>query len=236
MAEKKTKKDTAEEKPAKVTEKTVKSTEKLAKAPKKEPKTEKHAEKEIKIQIPTRLAEFYKKEITASLMKKFNYKSIMQVPKLHKIVVNMGVGAAVSDAKLIEEAAKELETITGQKPSIRKAKKAISNFKLREGVNIGCMVTLRQERMYEFMDRFLNIALPRVRDFRGLSDKSFDGRGNYTIGIKEQIIFPEINVDKISKVLGMDITFVTTAPNDNEAYELLQAFGVPFRKKEIKSV
>jgi large subunit ribosomal protein L5 len=147
----------------------------------------------------------------------------------------MGVGAAVSDAKLIEEAAKELETITGQKPSIRKAKKAISNFKLREGVNIGCMVTLRQERMYEFMDRLLNIALPRVRDFRGLSDKSFDGRGNYTIGIKEQIIFPEINVDKISKVLGMDITFVTTAPNDNEAYELLQAFGVPFRKKEIKS-
>ena len=147
----------------------------------------------------------------------------------------MGVGAAVSDAKLIEEAAKELETITGQKPSIRKAKKAISNFKLREGLSIGCMVTLRQERMYEFMDRLVNIALPRVRDFRGLSDKSFDGRGNYTIGIKEQIIFPEINVDKITKILGMDITFVTTAPNDNEAYELLQAFGVPFRKKEIKS-
>jgi large subunit ribosomal protein L5 len=233
MADKKTKKDTAEEKPAKVAEKTLKGTEKVAKVPKKESKTAKPAEKEVK--IPTRLAEFYKKEITPSLMKKFNYKSIMQVPKLHKIVVNMGVGAAVSDAKLIEEAAKELETITGQKPSIRKAKRAISNFKLREGVNIGCMVTLRQERMYEFMDRLLNIALPRVRDFRGLSDKSFDGRGNYTIGIKEQIIFPEINVDKISKVLGMDITFVTTAPNDNEAYELLQAFGVPFRKKEIKS-
>jgi large subunit ribosomal protein L5 len=235
MAEKKIKKDAAEEKPAKVVEKAVKGSEKVAKAPKKEPKAAKSAEKEVKILIPTRLAEFYKKEITPSLMKKFNYKSIMQVPKLHKIVVNMGVGAAVSDAKLIEEAAKELETITGQKPSIRKAKKAISNFKLREGVNIGCMVTLRQERMYEFMDRFLNIALPRVRDFRGLSDKSFDGRGNYTIGIKEQIIFPEINVDKISKVLGMDITFVTTAPNDNEAYELLLAFGVPFRKKEIKS-
>ena len=235
MAEKKTKKDTAEEKPAKTTEKTVKGAEKVTRAPKKEPKAAKPTEKEVKIQIPTRLAEFYKKEITPALMKKFNYKSIMQVPKLHKIVVNMGVGAAVSDAKLIEEAAKELETITGQKPSIRKAKKAISNFKLREGLNIGCMVTLRQERMYEFMDRFLNIALPRVRDFRGLSDKSFDGRGNYTIGIKEQIIFPEINVDKISKVLGMDITFVTTAPNDNEAYELLQAFGVPFRKKEIKS-
>ena len=215
--------------------KTVKGAEKSVKTPKKKPKLQKPSEKEVKIQIPTRLAEFYKKEITPSLMKKFNYKALCKVPKLHKIVVNMGVGAAVSDAKLIEEAAKELETITGQKPSIRKAKKAISNFKLREGVNIGCMVTLRQERMYEFMDRLLNIALPRVRDFRGLSDKSFDGRGNYTIGIKEQIIFPEINVDKISKVLGMDITFVTTAPNDNEAYELLQAFGVPFRKKEIKS-
>jgi large subunit ribosomal protein L5 len=237
MAEKKTKKDTAEEKPAKA-EKVAKSADKSAKAPKKETKetkAAKPAEKEVKVIIPTRLAELYKKEITPSLMKKFNYKSIMQVPKLHKIVVNMGVGAAVSDAKLIEEAAKELETITGQKPSIRKAKKAISNFKLREGLSIGCMVTLRQERMYEFMDRLVNIALPRVRDFRGLSDKSFDGRGNYTIGIKEQIIFPEINVDKITKILGMDITFVTTAPNDNEAYELLQAFGVPFRKKEIKS-
>ena len=151
MAEKKTKKETAEEKPVKAAEKAVKGVEKVAKAPKKEPKTAKPSEKEVKIQIPTRLAEFYKKEITPSLMKKFNYKSIMQVPKLHKIVVNMGVGAAVSDAKLIEEAAKELETITGQKPSIRKAKKAISNFKMREGVNIGCMVTLRQERMYEFM-------------------------------------------------------------------------------------
>jgi large subunit ribosomal protein L5 len=125
-------------------------------------------------------------------MKKFNYKSIMQVPKLHKIVVNMGVGAAVADAKLIEEAAKELETITGQKPSIRKAKKAISNFKLREGLNIGCMVTLRQERMYEFMDRTSNIALPRVRDFRGLSDKSFDGRGNYTLGLKNKLFFPKL--------------------------------------------
>ena len=235
MAEKKTKKDSAEEKPAKGADKAAKSADKSAKAPKKETKAAKTAEKEIKVIIPTRLAELYKKEITPSLMKKFNYKSIMQVPKLHKIVVNMGVGAAVSDAKLIEEAAKELETITGQKPSIRKAKKAISNFKLREGLSIGCMVTLRQERMYEFMDRLVNIALPRVRDFRGLSDKSFDGRGNYTIGIKEQIIFPEINVDKITKILGMDITFVTTAPNDNEAYELLQAFGVPFRKKEIKS-
>lgn len=159
----------------------------------------------------------------------------MQVPKLHKIVVNMGMGDAVSDSKLIEEASKQLETITGQKTSIRKAKKAISNFKLREGMPIGVMVTLRKEKMYEFLDRFVNVALPRVRDFRGLSDKSFDGRGNYTIGIKEQIIFPEINVDKINKIMGMDITFVTTAKTDAEAFDLLQAFGIPFRKKEIKT-
>jgi large subunit ribosomal protein L5 len=168
-------------------------------------------------------------------MKKFSYKSIMQVPKIHKIVVNMGVGAAVADPKILEEAVRDLESVTGQKPSIRKAKKAISNFKLREGVNIGAMVTLRKERMYEFLDRLVNIALPRVRDFRGLSDKSFDGRGNYTIGVKEQIIFPEINVDKITKVLGMDITIVTTAKSDNEAHDLLQAFGVPFRRKEMKT-
>jgi large subunit ribosomal protein L5 len=168
-------------------------------------------------------------------MKKFGYKSVMQVPHLHKIVVNMGVGDAVADPKILEEAVKELETITGQKPSIRKARKAISNFKLREGLSIGAKVTLRKERMYEFLDRLVNIALPRVRDFRGLSDKSFDGRGNYSLGIKEQIIFPEINVDRIGKVLGMDITIVTTAQSDNEAYELLQSFGVPFRKKEIKT-
>jgi len=211
---------------------------KQAKAPKKESKkeTKKAApqpEKEIKIK--PRLSGTYKSAIIPDMMKKFSYKNVMQVPRLHKIVVNMGVGAAVADAKLLEEAVKELETITGQKASIRKAKKAISNFKLREGVNIGAMVTLRRERMYEFMDRLINVALPRVRDFRGLSDKSFDGRGNFTLGIKEQIIFPEINVDKITKVLGMDVTFVTTAQTDNEAYELLQSFGVPFRKKEIKS-
>jgi large subunit ribosomal protein L5 len=168
-------------------------------------------------------------------MKTLGYKNINQVPRLSKIVVNMGVGAAVSDQKILEEAIKELEAITGQKASIRKAKKAISNFKLREGVSIGCMVTLRRERMFEFLDRLLNVALPRVRDFRGLSDKSFDGRGNYTLGIKEQIIFPEINVDKITRVLGMDITFVTTAKSDNDAYELLKSFGMPFMKKEIKS-
>jgi large subunit ribosomal protein L5 len=159
----------------------------------------------------------------------------MQVPKLDKIVVNMGVGAAVADPKILEEAVKELETITGQKPSVRKAKKAISNFKLREGLKIGAMVTLRKERMYEFLDRLVNIALPRVRDFRGLSDKSFDGRGNYTLGVKEQIIFPEINVEKITKVMGMDVTFVTTAKSDAEAFDLLSAFGVPFAKKEIKT-
>lgn len=188
--------------------------------------------KEIK--ITPRLGEIYKKEIVPSLMKNFNYKSVMQVPKLEKIVVNMGVGAAVADQKIMDEAVKELETITGQKPSIRKAKKAISNFKLREGLNIGAMVTLRKEKMYEFLDRLINVALPRVRDFRGLSDKSFDGRGNYTLGVKEQIIFPEINVDKITRVMGMDVTMVTTAKTDNEAFELLRAFGIPFRKKEIK--
>ncbi len=214
MAEKKTKKDGAEKK-----EKTSKK--------------EVAPEKEIKVKV--RLFEDYKKDIIPSLMKKFGYKSIMQVPKLDKIVVNMGVGAAVADPKILEEAIKELETITGQKPSVRKAKKAISNFKLREGLKIGAMVTLRRERMYEFLDRFVNIALPRVRDFRGLSDKSFDGRGNYTIGVKEQIIFPEINVEKISKVMGMDVTFVTTAKSDAEAFDLLSAFGVPFVKKEIKT-
>jgi large subunit ribosomal protein L5 len=218
MAEKKTKKETEVKQP-KASKKG--KTEKAAPVP--------------QIKIKTRLSDTYKKEIVPGLMKKFGYKSVMQVPHLHKIVVNMGVGDAVADPKILEEAVKELETITGQKPSIRKARKAISNFKLRQGVNIGAMVTLRRERMYEFLDRLVNIALPRVRDFRGLSDKSFDGRGNYSLGIKEQIIFPEINVDRIGKVLGMDITIVTTAQSDNEAYELLQSFGFPFRKKEIKT-
>lgn len=227
MAEKKTKKESTGK-----AEKPVKKAKSSKQSSKKEPKKA-DAVKEIKIKA--RLADLYKKEIVPELMKKFTYKSIMQVPQLNKIVVNMGVGAAVADQKLLEEAVKELETITGQKASIRKAKKAISNFKLREGVNIGAMVTLRRERMYEFLDRLVNVALPRVRDFRGLSDKSFDGRGNYTMGIKEQIIFPEINVDRITKILGMDVTMVTTAQNDNEAFELLQAFGVPFRKKEIKT-
>lgn len=211
--------------------------EKKEAAPKQKSKKEGSAasKKEKEVKVPVRLFNNYKKEIAPELLKKFSYKSIMQVPRINKIVVNMGVGAAVADAKILDEAVKDLESITGQKPSIRKAKKAISNFKLREGVNIGAMVTLRKERMYEFLDRLINVALPRVRDFRGLSDKSFDGRGNYTLGIKEQIIFPEINIDKITKVLGMDITIVTTAKTDNEAYELLQAFGVPFRRKEIKT-
>jgi len=203
------------------------------KGKKEEVKTE--SSKESKVKIPIRLFDYYRAESISYLMKTFSYKNIMQVPKLSKIVVNMGVGAAVADPKILEEAVKVLEAITGQKASIRKAKKAISNFKLREGLNIGCMVTLRKEKMFEFMDRFLNVALPRVRDFRGLSDKSFDGRGNYTLGIKEQIIFPEINVDKITRVMGMDITFVTTAKSDNEAYELLKSFRMPFVKKEIKT-
>ncbi|NUN09892.1 MAG: 50S ribosomal protein L5 [Ignavibacteriaceae bacterium] len=193
------------------------------------------AAEEKKERVPCRLQLIYKKDIVPSLMKKFDYKSVMEVPKLVKVTINFGVGDAVSDPKLLEEAIKDLEAITGQKPSVRKSKKAISNFKLRQGINIGAMVTLRKENMYEFLDRFINIALPRVRDFRGLSDKSFDGRGNYTIGIKEQIIFPEINVDKVVKILGMDISFVTTAKTDNEAFELFTAFGFPFRKKEVRA-
>lgn len=186
----------------------------------------------VEEKVPARLKVKYLKEIVPKLKEQLGYKNVMQVPKLEKIVINMGVGEAVQDPKILEEAVKDLETITGQKPSIRAAKKSISNFKLREGMKIGAKVTLRRERMYEFLDRLITIALPRVRDFRGVSDKSFDGRGNYTLGIKEQIIFPEINVDKVNRILGMDITFVTTAKTDKEAYELLSAFGMPFRKKE----
>jgi large subunit ribosomal protein L5 len=204
----------------------------------KKAKSKKDADKastEQEVKIPSRLFDYYQGEVIPGLMKTFSYKNIMQVPKIEKVVVNMGLGAAVTEPKILEEAVRELESITGQKASVRKAKKAISNFKLREGVSIGAMVTLRKERMYEFLDRLINVALPRVRDFRGLSDKSFDGRGNYTMGIKEQIIFPEINVDKITRVLGMDITIVTSARSDNEAYELLKSFGMPFIKKEIKT-
>jgi len=193
----------------------------------------KPAAKVVEPKIPARLKEKYNKEIVPKLREQFAYKSIMQVPRLEKIVINMGVGEAASDAKILDEAIRDLETISGQKPSVRIAKKAISNFKLREGMKIGAKVTLRKEMMYEFLDRFVSLALPRVRDFRGVPDKSFDGRGNYTMGLKEQIIFPEINVDKVTKILGMDITFVTTAKTDKEALELLAAFGMPFRKKEI---
>jgi len=223
MAEKKIKKEKAE-KPAKEDSRKKKST---------ADKKKETAENNVK--IPVRLFEYYKKEIIPPLMKTLGYKNVMQVPKLDKIVVNMGVGAAVADSKVLDEAVKELETITGQKASVRIARKSISNFKLREGMKIGAKVTLRNERMYEFLDRLINVALPRVRDFRGLSDKSFDGRGNYTIGVKEQIIFPEINIDQIARVMGMDITFVTSAKSDNESYELLKLFGVPFVKKEVKT-
>ncbi|PID57118.1 MAG: 50S ribosomal protein L5 [Ignavibacteriae bacterium] len=190
----------------------------------------------VQEKITPRLFERYKNEIAPSLKKKFSYKSVMEVPKLQKIVINMGVGAAVQDSKVLDEAIKDLETITGQKVSVRTAKKSISNFKLREGMKIGAMVTLRRERMYEFLDRLISVAMPRIRDFRGVSDKSFDGRGNYTLGIKEQIIFPEINIDKVTKVLGMDVTFVTSSKTDNEAFELLKSFGFPFKKKEMNNV
>ncbi|MBD3411451.1 MAG: 50S ribosomal protein L5 [Ignavibacteriales bacterium] len=183
------------------------------------------------VAIPCRLLERYKSDVRPTLMKKFEYKNVNQAPRLEKIVVNMGVGDAAQDAKVLDEAIGYLEAVTGQKASVRRSKKAISNFKLREGMTVGATVTLRRERMYEFLDRLINVTLPRVRDFRGLSDKSFDGRGNYTIGVKEQIVFPEINIDHVNRVMGMDVTIVTTAETDNEAHELLSSFGFPFRKK-----
>ena len=176
-----------------------------------------------------RLKEYYINEIVPFLMKEFKFKNSMQIPKLSKIIVNIGVGDAVQDIKNLDGAVKDLTLITGQKPAIRRAKKSISNFRLRTGMPVGCMVTLRGNRMYEFLDRLLTFAIPRIRDFRGVSDRSFDGRGNYTLGIKEQIIFPEIDFDKIDKTRGMDITFVTTAKKDEEAKELLKAFGMPFK-------
>ncbi len=178
-----------------------------------------------------RLLKKYREEIVPALLKKFNYKNVMQVPKLEKIVINMGVGEAIENSKLLDTAVEELMQIAGQRPVISKAKKSISNFKLRAGVPIGCFVTLRGWRMYEFLDRLLNIAVPRVRDFRGFSDRSMDGRGNFSLGLKEQIVFPEINYDKIDKIRGMNITIVTTAKTDEEGYELLAALGVPFAKK-----
>ncbi|GAM14801.1 50S ribosomal protein L5 [Mesobacillus sp. AQ2] len=177
-----------------------------------------------------RLKEKFNNEITPALMSKFNYKSIMEVPKLEKIVINMGVGDAVANAKALDVAVEELATITGQKPVVTRAKKSIAGFRLREGMPIGAKVTLRGERMYEFIDKLISVSLPRVRDFRGISKKSFDGRGNYTLGVKEQLIFPEIDYDKVNKVRGMDIVIVTTANTDEEARELLTQFGMPFQK------
>ncbi len=176
----------------------------------------------------TRFKEKYQNEVVPALKEKFQYKNVMQVPKLTKISINKGIGAAVSDKKLVDIGVEELTTITGQKAVATIAKKSVSNFKLREGMPIGARVTLRGEKMYEFLDRLLTIALPRVRDFRGVNEKGFDGRGNYTLGIKEQIIFPEISIDKIKSITGMDITFVTTANTGEESYELLKAFGMPF--------
>ncbi len=179
-----------------------------------------------------RLLKRYKEEIVPALMKRLGYKNIMQVPRLEKIVLNMGVGEAVQDIKELDHAMEDLAQISGQWPKYNTAKKSISNFKLRKGMKIGASVTLRGQRMYEFLDRFISLAVPRIRDFRGLPDKSFDGRGNYSVGIREQIIFPEINVDKIDKIRGLDITFVTTAETDEEAYELLKALGMPFKNRE----
>ena len=177
-----------------------------------------------------RVKEKYLNEVKPALIKKFNYTSVMQAPKLDKIVVNMGVGDAMQNSKALDAAVEELTQIVGQKPIITKAKKSIANFKLREGVAIGCKVTLRGERMYEFYDKLVSISLPRVRDFRGLSKNSFDGRGNYTLGVKEQLIFPEINYDKVAIVRGMDIVIVTTAKTNEEAYTLLEELGMPFTK------
>jgi large subunit ribosomal protein L5 len=177
-----------------------------------------------------RLETQYREQVVPALMRQFGYTSVMAVPRVQKIVVNMGVGDAIQDAKVMDSAAEELGTITGQKPSIRRAKKSISNFKLREGMAIGCAVTLRGARMYEFMDRLMNLALPRVRDFRGVPTRAFDGRGNYTFGIRDQLIFPEINYAKVQKVKGMNVCIVTSAKTDEEGRALLAALGMPFRK------
>ena len=180
--------------------------------------------------MSSRLKEIYKNEIVDAMIKKFGYKNVMEVPKLDKIVINMGVGEAKDNAKVLESAVSDMETITGQKAVVTKAKKSVANFKIREGQSIGCKTTLRGDKMYEFLDRLVNLALPRVRDFRGVNPNSFDGRGNYALGIKEQIIFPEIEYDKVDKVRGMDVIVVTTARTDEEARELLRLFNMPFAK------
>ena len=182
--------------------------------------------------MKTRLYTAYKEKVIPLLIEKFGYKNIHQVPGVRKIVINMGLGEAVTNKELLEKAMEELALITGQKPAVRRAKKSIANFKIRRGMPVGCKVTLRKDKMYEFFDRLINVALPRVRDFQGIpSSRGFDTRGNYTLGLKEQTIFPEINLDKVKKAQGMDITFVTTAGTRDEAFELLKAFGMPFRRK-----
>ncbi len=180
--------------------------------------------------MSSRLKEIYQNEIVDAMIKKFGYKNIMEVPKLDKVVVNMGVGEAKENAKVLESAVKDMETVTGQKAVLTKAKNSVANFKIREGMNIGCKTTLRGDKMYEFVDRLINLALPRVRDFRGVNPNAFDGRGNYALGIREQLIFPEIEYDKVDKVRGMDVIFVTTAKTDEEARELLRLFNMPFAK------
>ena len=214
---------------------------------KKAPKTEKQEDpkgkksakkpesKEVFVEekIPVRLQDFYKSDVVKSLSTRYGYKNPYQVPKLEKISINVGVGAATQDPKIVDVIAKELENIAGQKPVVVKAKKSVSNFKLREGMKIGCKVTLRKARMYEFLDKLINISIPRIRDFKGIPDKSFDGNGNYTLGVKEHVIFPEVNIDNVTKHFGMDITFVTSAQTDDEARELLRAFGMPFVKREV---
>jgi len=219
------------EKPA---EKATKKAPKKAAAQAPEKVAEKAAAEKAPAKAPekftSRLYDFYRQECVPKMMQEFRYKSPMQVPRLEKIVVNLGLGEAIQNIKLLDSASVELAAITGQKPVITRAKRSIAAFKLREGMPIGCMVTLRKGRMYDFFDKLVNVVLPRVRDFRGLSGKSFDGRGNYTLGIKEQIIFPEIDYDKIDKVKGMNITIVTSAPTDEESRQLLTLMGLPFRK------
>ncbi len=188
--------------------------------------------KQEKSKTVPRLHKLYHDEIVSYMKKKFGYKNVMQVPRLEKIVLNMGVGDATQDAKFLDGAVSDMTMIAGQKAVVTKAKKSISNFKLRENMPIGCRATLRKTKMYEFLDRLLNVAIPRVRDFRGVSDNGFDGRGNYTLGVREHIIFPEIDYDKVVKIRGMNITFVTSADTDEEAFELLKAFGMPFRRRE----
>jgi len=218
----------AEEKKEKKNKKQQPEDQKVKKGSKKQEKKEIFVDEKV----PVRMLDFYKNSVIPELSKKFNYRNVLQVPKLEKICINIGVGQATQDPKMIDSIVKDIENIVGQKSIVTKAKKSVSNFKLREGMKIGCKVTLRKARMYEFLDKLINIAIPRIRDFRGVPDKSFDGNGNYTLGVKEHVIFPEINIDNIARLFGMDITFVTSANSDEEALELLKAFGMPFVKRE----